>query len=244
MSTFVEADLVTVDEEVMSEEHSIYSLMPFIRKSLPDAWVLPFIFRDDASSSTLDQFVAELSRILPDDAVIVASIDFSHYQTSPVADFHDELAKSVIRSFDYDRLSALETDSTPSLHAFLKLMEARGAESIAYEIHSNAAKLTGDAGATNITSYYSPYFVAGERDTSDAVSVLNFGDIMIDRNVKKQIDTYGTDYLLRKTGGRRDRFRGWILFRQILGPFADSRRPTTKSIAFRFDPGLFNASAI
>ncbi len=91
-------------------------------------------------------------------------------------------------------------------------------------------------------------------------SILHFGDVMLDRNVKKRIEENGPDYLLEKLAGvllfpREDPasdtvfisesasstpllFAADVIGANLEGPFADKRRPTSKSIAFRFDPGL------
>jgi poly-gamma-glutamate synthesis protein (capsule biosynthesis protein) len=73
-------------------------------------------------------------------------------------------------------------------------------------------------------------------------SLLNFGDLMLDRNVKKQIDSKGSDYILKKLAGtNNDFFEGVdIVSANLEGSFADKRRATSKSIAFRFDPKLIS----
>lgn len=232
--------IVNIDEVVIKEEHGVYGLIPFIAKSLPDAKVLSFAFKNDISTSTQNVFLAELKKLVPKDTVFVASIDFSHYQTSPVADFHDELSKNVIKTFDYARLSKLEIDSVPSLYALLKIMETYGTQKVAYEMHMSSAKLVSDLQMENVTSYYSPYFVKGEPEKESKISLLFFGDMMLDRLVKKKIDAYGADYILEKLAGEENRFfQGMdIVTANLEGPFVKSRRKTTKEIAFAFDPVL------
>jgi poly-gamma-glutamate synthesis protein (capsule biosynthesis protein) len=63
---------------------------------------------------------------------------------------------------------------------------------------------------------------------------------MLDRNVKKRIEENNSDYVLEKLAGQENRFfQGMdIVSANLEGPFANSRRATTKSIAFRFDPAL------
>ncbi len=71
-----------------------------------------------------------------------------------------------------------------------------------------------------------------------SASILHVGDIMIDRNVKKRIDKFGEEYLLGALA-EQDFFSGAdVVAGNLEGPFADSRRKTTKEIAFRFDPAL------
>jgi len=70
--------------------------------------------------------------------------------------------------------------------------------------------------------------------------LLNFGDLMLDRNVKKQIDKNGADYVFKKLAGENNEFfSGYdVVTANLEGSFANKRRPTSKSIAFRFDPSL------
>lgn len=69
------------------------------------------------------------------------------------------------------------------------------------------------------------------------VSILFVGDIMLDRNVKKRIDENGPDYIFEKLG--LDFLNGFDhVSANLEGPFANYRRETSKSIAFRFDPAL------
>lgn len=70
--------------------------------------------------------------------------------------------------------------------------------------------------------------------------ILFFGDMMLDRNVRKQINLNGADYLFEKIFGEVGiSSAGFDLIAANLeGPFANRRIATTKSIAFRFDPVL------
>ncbi len=76
----------------------------------------------------------------------------------------------------------------------------------------------------------------------DAVKLTFFGDLMLDRNVKKRIDEHGVDYIFEKLYSKvsTSLFASDIIHANLEGPFADKRRATTKSIAFRFDPILIS----
>lgn len=71
-------------------------------------------------------------------------------------------------------------------------------------------------------------------------SILNFGDLMLDRSVKKQIDKNGVDYIFTKLANQDNLLTADsdAIAANLEGPFADKRRATSKSIAFRFDPKL------
>lgn len=77
-------------------------------------------------------------------------------------------------------------------------------------------------------------------DIEPTIALTFFGDMMLDRNVKKMIDVNGADYIFEKLFNESSStlFASDIISANLEGPFANSRRPTTKSIAFRFDPKL------
>ena len=64
--------LITIDEDVIKEEHSIYSVIPFINKSLPDATVVPIIVEQGVDLGTLDTLITALIDQVPKDAVFVS----------------------------------------------------------------------------------------------------------------------------------------------------------------------------
>ncbi len=225
---------------VLSEEHSIYGLVPFVARSLPKTHIVPLTLRIDISEDELQKLRDELVDIVPKDTVFLASVDFSHYQTSPVASFHDERTIDVIRSFDMDRIDSLEIDSPASVSLLLKLMDAYGTKHIVHEEHTNAAELVGDPDANDITSYYVPFFAKGEADALPTVSMLHTGDIMLDRDVAFAMSEEGLPALLDGLAGTEGRFfKGMdVVSGNLEGPFVASRIDTTKEIAFRFDPAL------
>ncbi len=237
----VKDGVLKVDEEVIKEEHSVYSLTSFIARSVPKARVVSIIIKEDAKDDELNRLVDSLKEYSPKDTVFVGSIDFSHYQTPEVAQFHDDLSINVIKSFDYPRINSTEIDSHKTLYTILKLMELGGNQRIVAERHTNSALVVGDKGGKNTTSHYIPYFAKGEPETEKSISLLFFGDMMLDRNVKNRIDkNEGGDYLFRELAGIENRFfTGMDLVHANLeGPFANYRRETTKEIAFRFNPTL------
>jgi len=235
-----EKGIIKIDEGSLKEEHSLYSVIPFIKKSLPGTKVVPIMLAYKTDTEKLDRIIAELLPLLPSDAVIVGSIDFSHYQALPVANFHDEMSRLVIKNFDFERIDKLEIDSTPSLYVVLKLMQNFGAQKVGYELSDNSANILRDPTIKETTSYYSPYFTKGETNAQKSASILHFGDLMLDRNVQKQISEHNSDYILEKLAGQENRFFMGVdeIGANLEGPFANVRRPTSKSIAFRFDPML------
>jgi AmmeMemoRadiSam system protein B len=89
---------------------------PFVRRFLPDARFVPVLLRWEAPRASLEQLATTLAAVLPADAVVVASVDFSHYQPEPWASFHDEAAQASVTSGDLDGLFNREVDSPEALY--------------------------------------------------------------------------------------------------------------------------------
>jgi poly-gamma-glutamate synthesis protein (capsule biosynthesis protein) len=82
--------------------------------------------------------------------------------------------------------------------------------------------------------------LAANKANSSTISIQVFGDIMLDRNVAKNMGKDGLDYLFKNLYGED---KGLYPITDLTianheGPYASKRVPTTKSIAFRFDPNL------
>lgn len=240
IQTLADKKVLTIEEDAVVGEHSLANIMPFISKSLPHTKVIPIMLYYKTPTAKIDALLAELLSLLPDDAVVISSVDFSHYQTVASSNFHDELSHDVIKNFDYASLNKLEIDSTPSLYMLLKSMEYFGAKKVGFELADSAANITNAPDLASGTSYYSPYFVEGDKQSEKIASILNFGDMMLDRSVRAMIDKNNKDYLFTKLAGEENRFFSGmdVVAANLEGPFADKRRATTKSIAFRFNPDL------
>jgi poly-gamma-glutamate synthesis protein (capsule biosynthesis protein) len=68
------------------------------------------------------------------------------------------------------------------------------------------------------------------------LTIQSFGDIMVDRNVYKNMGGHGLGYIFEHVTGTPLFGDADITVANLEGPFAPTRLPTSKSIAFRFDP--------
>ncbi len=160
ITQLADSGALTIDEVAIKEEHGLYSLMPFIKKSLPNTTVIPIMLKDKTDKKTLDNLVEQIYKLAPSDAVIVASIDFSHYKTKKEAVISDAVSREAIKNFDFKALNWLEIDSTSSLYVLLKLLEKAEAKQIAYDIQSDSTNYLHNPNPKETVSYYSPYFVS------------------------------------------------------------------------------------
>lgn len=158
------------------QEHSIFSHSTFIKNYFPEANILPIILKWETPPEEALKLSEWLDKNLPPDALIIASIDFSHYQRANVADFHDLSSATSIRNFDFTNLYDLEIDSPASLYTLMDLMQKEGYGKTELLANTNSQDFHTDP-QESTTSHEFWAFFEGEKQTEKAVSVLSFGNI-------------------------------------------------------------------
>lgn len=121
--------IVAQNEPLMANEHSVGGLMPFIKHFLPEAKVVPIILQHGVSLKEVDELLTALESYLNEDAVLLASVDFSHYLTRSEAQLKDQLTLQAMKKFDYSTLFQMGDDyldSPASLASAFRLAEKRG----------------------------------------------------------------------------------------------------------------------
>jgi len=234
------AGMLKINDATIDGEWSISGDVPFIKKIWPDANIIPIIVKNDINHLELDNLAIQLANILPENSLLLASVDFSHYLPKEVADFHDELSINTLASGNIANLEKIEVDSQNSLYLLMKYNQLKGSEKFNLVSHTNSADIMGQPDLQETTSHVIGYFTEGKATEKPEAAIQFFGDIMLDRNVAKAMGTDGLDYLLEKIKGQENRFL-WgtnLMVANLEGPFAPKRISTSKEIAFRFDPAL------
>lgn len=127
-------------DEAFDGEHSIHVHAPFLRRALPEARFVPVLVQWAAPRAELETLAQRLNAELPADALVVASVDFSHYQPEPWATFHDESAYSSVSGFHLDELFLREVDSPESLFVAMRFAQLRGAQTATRVLHTNSQR--------------------------------------------------------------------------------------------------------
>jgi len=132
------------DEEVLSNEHSVGALVPFIKHFLPKASVVPIILHHDVSLQEIDTLLQALKPFLDKNAVLISSVDFSHYLTRSEAQAKDQQTIRYMENFDYATLFGLGNDyldSPASLAAAFRLAEKQGINKFTVLDNTNAGMI-------------------------------------------------------------------------------------------------------
>jgi AmmeMemoRadiSam system protein B len=199
--------LAFVEDASFIREHSISAEVAFVRKAFPDTKLVPLILRVRLSRQRAEQLGKALAEMLPPDALVLASVDFSHYLPELAADFHDQTSRAALLNGDLDALQTLEVDSPPSLTAFTAYLRARGALKPLLEKHTNSASYGGHPELEETTSHFFLAFGKGQAAPHPLASVFMVGDTIADRGVSDRMTQLGSpEAVLDGVAHQEDRF--------------------------------------
>lgn len=119
---------VSVQDDVWSGEHGIFVHTPFLKKYFPDAEFVPVLVKPLSTENEFQIFSelgTLLSKLLPDDSFLIASVDCSHYQIPSVTAFHDEVTINTILNYEDARFA--EIDSPESIEVLYSYNKGRNA---------------------------------------------------------------------------------------------------------------------
>lgn len=156
IDVLIKSGIAHVNEEVMTDEHSIAGLIPYIKYYLPEAKIVPLILHWDISLREAENLSHLLTQYVGKKSVIVASVDFSHYLTMEEAQVKDRETLKAIQASDYELLFNMgndHLDSPASIGILLQAMKGLGAENLTVLHHSNSGIVLGRY-VEETTSYF------------------------------------------------------------------------------------------
>ena len=168
--------LAKIEEKPFAREHSISTLVGFIKKVFPDTKIVPIIIKRNTSAADTAALADELINILPPRSLVIASVDFSHHLNRIAASYHDSKSIAAISSFALADLPKIEVDSPQSIAVLLEYLQSRGAEKITWT-NTNSARFSNNLSSEDVTSYLFAHFTTGRIKTDNKVSILNWGKL-------------------------------------------------------------------
>jgi AmmeMemoRadiSam system protein B len=177
--TLINNKAAIYEEDPFGREHSIGALVGFVKKVWPDTTLLPIIIKRTASGERVENLATELSQALPADALVLASVDFSHHLDRFAAEFHDSQSVSALRNADTTRYRSLEVDSPQSLEVLTRYLQAKGALRMQYT-NTNQAIFSGSLLSDDVTSYVFAKFMQGKPVQDSTATFIHYGNFTID----------------------------------------------------------------
>jgi hypothetical protein len=162
ISTLIDEGLISVDETVLTTEHSVAGIMPAIAYYLPDARVVPLIIRGDASLEDATRLGRALAAQVDSSTIVVAPVDFSHDLISSASERNNAVTLQALRADDSATLFTLDNtylDSPESIAVLMATMSSLSAGPFVLTADTNSAALRRDELAPT-TSYLVGYYPA------------------------------------------------------------------------------------
>jgi len=160
LAALSETEEIGAEEDVISAEHSITSELAFIKRTFPDAEILPIILKSFVHSQeaeNLARSLYEISERQNKKILVIASVDFSHYKNSIQAQADDAKSIAAIENYRFEEIYDSALDSPPSIFAVMKFGEYADKE-FSLLNNSNSALLSGKPELASTTSYVTGYF--------------------------------------------------------------------------------------
>jgi len=142
---------------LLEEEHSVSSIVPYIKYYLPGAKIVPILLHGNYGLKKSIELGHEIySNISQRKALVIASVDFSHYLPPEKADKMDEITLRAIKTWDINAISQMTNDnmdSPPSIMTLLTVMKDAGADELKLLGHDNSARIA-KTYSDSTTSYF------------------------------------------------------------------------------------------
>lgn len=151
--------LLALENEALIGEHAINSEVSYIKKTFPQAKLLPLILRHSYTKEEAKDLANYLYKLKSEKNILVlASTDFSHYKTSDLAQVDDAYSLEVLGNMDLDNIYKIEVDSRATIYT-IALYSQLNEASFKLQRNTNSALLAGRDDIESTTSYITGYFI-------------------------------------------------------------------------------------
>lgn len=149
-----------IEPKDFEKEHGIMAELSFISKYFPKAKIVPITLKSDIPQDRLDSLIKEINKADLSNTLIIASIDFTHYETEDVSVENDNRTISWLKEWGKEdqkdifnsikklakspaaiTRSAVAIDSPESLYIVVKVMENLDAKTVSLWKRTSSASL-------------------------------------------------------------------------------------------------------
>ncbi|MBI4599032.1 AmmeMemoRadiSam system protein B [Candidatus Uhrbacteria bacterium] len=233
----VSSGVVSEEPDSFENEHSVGAHVPYLAKLFPGVPIIPIIAKSPAEEFSARKLVTALEDILPSDALVVSSIDFSHGLRAAQADAKDAETLSLVSQRDYaqiDGLSSEYLDSPFALDAYLLWMDMQGAQDrLVWQEHSGRILQDPTLPGTSYLVFFARLL------SEEPLTLTAVGDLMLARSVATWLAQTTVEDAF---GPARDTLAGSdFVFGNLESVLSTSSIDIPKEIRFKADPARVDA---
>lgn len=190
--------LLTLDNNLVKNDHAIFNLLPDIKTVWPKATIFPILIGQNYPVSKLDTLISTISENCKFDCLLIASVDFSHYLPSGLTQIHDLKSIKELNNQNLSEIPKLEVDSPQSLYVLSKFATLKTAKNWNLFFNSNSGKLSNNPDIETTS-----YVLGSYQKSLLKNSQINTETFLISKNINKEKSLpslgarffYGTDYI-------------------------------------------------
>jgi len=190
--------LVHLEDKAFQKEHGIENLLPYVKKYFPQALVAPLMVRDEFPEEKVGELAEILAKNSDEKTLFILSADFSHYLEKNISQLHNEKSIDVLSALDFKQASRLDIDCVPGLQLLMKFSDIMGYENFTPKKSSNSSEILGKNFLGENTSYVTGYYEKGQKKALENLSLMFFGDLMLDRDVRTLMERKSPNFITEK----------------------------------------------
>ncbi len=237
VDALIETGAVTDEPDSFVNEHAIGTHVAYLAKLFPGVPIVPIIAKSTADEAEARSFESSLASILPSDAFVAYSVDFSHYLSDDLTADMDAETIALIDSRDYRKIQGLGSDHLDSpfaLTAYLMANDRAGnSSSLVWHSSSHVVQRTPDAPGTSYLVYVSSPSILSTVSTHPTTLSL-VGDIMLGRFVETSLSRTTIESAFGSAASVLA--DSDLVFGNLESVLTSSDNDTGKSIHFKGDP--------
>ncbi len=183
INALLQAQVAHEEPNSFANEHGIKLVLGDLHQAFPQASLVPLILKmattQEEVKSLHDVLLAQCAQCL-----MVASVDFSHYQPALLAELHDDLTLRALQNLDASLLlDRAEVDSPSSLALLTLWATSQKTLHFVLQNHTDSGVLVHDLDGETTTHIFG-WYEQGERVVpEDSVNFLIGGDMMFGRSI-------------------------------------------------------------
>jgi len=189
---------LSLQNNILKNDHSIYNLLPDIKSVWPNSQIFPILIGQNYSTSKLDNLIEELKSICDYDCLLISSVDFSHYLPSALANLHDQKSIYDLSIQNLEEIPKLEVDSPQSLYVLAKYSQLKSAKNWNLFYHSNSGEMINNPDVETTSHIFGSYQKSLKKNNPPKIETY-----LIAKNIdaKKSLSSlgarffYGTDFV-------------------------------------------------
>ncbi len=194
VNLLVQEGVARREPESFADEHGIKLIVGDIKRAFPDAKLVPLMMKEKTNSLAIEKLIATLNASCTS-CLVVASVDFSHYQPAALAELHDRLSLRALQTKNIELLMNRAEVDAPAVLAFLaSWARTRGTERFTLFDHTNSGVMLRNPDAESTSHLFGWYEEGKPEKPAQGVTFAFGGDMMFGRAVgsvyeKKKLTT-------------------------------------------------------